>query len=683
MLGHLPIEILGLVLNGGPSVDLRTMRPPDPWEKRPGPYLDMRWRFAARAVCSLWRTIVEHPTPSETRTIGWRKAARQTRDGHDAESRCPKWTTGRIVCASVVAEWLKWTVSAWSPRTADQIYEWCRYMVAGTNLSRKQLIVALVASAVPGAIQHAIHVEWRRVKFTTDDQSVMAGHMYGEYNHWDDDVRGDTIGLCEVLTDIIARCAHTLAPFCVLSQHDDSIGPHCLLSEACSHGNGALVRLLLDSEPKLFIQKDHWANAAGASDPSVFVHLLDLRRQKHPRVAPLGSALTGDSQSTARIGSWFAAALNKGRWQVLSACDRYGVEFDDSVALSHAASFRRMRLMAWLWERSRRRNRQREMDLFAAAIKAIAVPARHVRCPSSAIEWLCDVAEFRPHPSAPGRTIDALVKASERTCAQSLMCILTRWPHLVCGGLDVQTLERVFVICAHGSLENVHAFLAILDRYGSEYGLAPGPGGFDGWAVLTRPLHLNHGIAFYACESTSAGIALRHVLAFMRTARRSAQGHCPLRSDVGRLRGDRYNPYATVCPCSTHPQWSHEATQFGGTNPPPAVPSIYGIDHDETLHRAPAKSAGKRTPKRIDERACSPTEPVKQLTYLMGKWCAPRPVSLDLLFPGWTRPTPGKILRLEEWVPEDDRAIEIANWLECVGLLHSDPLSTLTSLTKT
>jgi len=666
MLGRLPIEIIRLILNGGPSVDLRTMRPPHAWEKRPGAHLDMRWRFAARAVCHLWRAIIEHPTQSEARTIGWRKAVHATNNETRA-NKCPKWTTGRMVCASVIADWLKWTVSAWTPRTADQIYEWCRHMVP--NVSRKQVIVALVASMVPGAIQHAIHTEWERVMFTAGD----TWRMYGEYTHWNDDARGDLEGICEVLATVIGERAQTLTPFRLLAQRcGDHISVSCLLGEACRRGNGTLVRLLLSEDRNLPVNNSHWVSAARAPNPSALDCLLCMYRNSPRTMASLAAAITAiDPRSATYCDTWFGGALAEGRWETLATCDRHGIAFDDSAAIACAASWRRVRLMAWLWDRAERRGRRCDIDLFEAAVQATGVAPRHVRRPHKSIEWLCSVAQYVPHASAPERTIGALVGALESICAQSLVHGLSRWPRLMCTGLDAQALERAFRACARESLEMAHAFLTVLDCYGGKHGLVPGPDGFDGWALLTKP----HPMPYHGLYGGGArdALGLGRMLAFMRTARRAAKGHRPLRKDVRKLVCDRDDVYDVVCPCSTHPMWSHNEQPY--CEPSPAA-SVYENAGDG---RAPflcvsARKAGRRVHKRIEACACPPTDAVKQLTYLMGKWCAPYPVRVDLVFPGWVRNPHKEDSGDAVWFSyrEDDRILEIVVWLERVGLLHSD-----------
>jgi len=669
MLGRLPMEILRLILNGGPSLNLRTHRPRD---RGFGAHLDRRWRFAARATCHLWRTIIEHPTQSEACIIGWRKI-----DFNHRATKCPKWSTGRIVCASIIADWIRWTVSAWDPYTADQIFEWCRYMAP--DVSRKHVIVALVASMVPGAIEHAIRVEWERVLFTVNDELVTEGRRCGLHDYWDDDVRGDSEGLCKVLIGVIGGRARTLTSFRLIRQRygdcDDDyyVSASYLLHQACQAGNGTLVRLLLEDDPLLSVGNSDWEDAAGARDPSAFVHLLYRHRQKRPRVA---DPFTSKACHEVSIRN----AVNRGRWEALAACDRYGIAFDDSKAFARAALVRHVRLMAWLWDRAKRRGRCHEIDVFDAAV--CAMTARNVGRPHKSIEWLCNVAGYVPHASAPGRTINALVGRSDRTCAQSLMYGLSVWPRSVCAGINVQTLERAFVACAGESLEMAHAFLARLDRHASDHGLVAGPDGFDGWALLMRPRDLSEFDSYGPDGST---LELRQVLAFMRIARRAAHGCHPLRRDVAECRENAYGPCPRVCSCSIDPQWSHDPHRCSSTLPF-AVASVYGIDDDDDamVHQSqvPAKKTTKRARKATGARVCPPTEAVKQLTYLVGKWCAPRPVSLSLLFPGWVRPPRQSGYRgtdpngRERWRTPKDRAIEIADWLECVGLLHSDPLST-------
>jgi len=659
MLGQLPMEILRLILNGGPSVDLRTMRPPHPWEKRLGAHLDMRWRFAARAVCHLWRAIIEHPTPSEARTIGWHKAARYTSIG--SEAKCLKWVTGRVVCSSVIADWVKWTARAWSPRTADRIYEWCRYMVS--NVPRKQIIVALTASTVVGAIQHATLVEWERVQFTPDDLFAVL-HGYGGQSWWDDDVRGSIGDIWNVLASVIAKRAYMLTPIHMFTQRC-RVSTNLLLREACRAGNGTLVRLLLGDNPQLSIRDDHWEDAAQAPYPDAFDCLLHLRNQGGSQIGP---------RPTAFPMSWFGGAVAKGRWRTLAVCDRHGIAFDDSAALVRAASYRRVRLMAWLWDRAQRRNRRHTIDLFEVAVQAMEVAHRHVRHSHRAIEWLCDVAHYEPHTSESGRTIGALMGTIRCACARSVMRALSRWPRSMCSGLDMHALERVFIVCARESLERTHAFLALLDRHGGgDRALMPGPDGFDGWALLTKP----HPAIWANPLSVHETLDLDRVLAFMRTARRGANGYRPLRKDVKQLSEDRGRARDKACLCTGCTEWPYGRVTCGS----PAVPSIYGTATTDgvPLQRVSARRARRRVRKRIEARACPPTEAANQLAYLMGRWCAPRPVTLEALFPGWDCTVHGGAV--EEWVLEEqplpavNHRLAVAEWLECVGLLRSETFS--------
>jgi len=663
MLGRLPMEMLRLILNGGPSTRLRMRHPK---EKGSGTYLDRRWRFAARATCHLWRAIIEHPTLSEVNSIGWREFCL-------CPTRCPKLTTGRIVCASAVADWIGWTVSAWSPHTADQIYGWCRYMAP--TVSRKLVIVALVASMVPGAIEHAIRVEWERVLFTVDDELVADGRMCGEHDYWDDDVHGDAWGLYRVLAGVIGERARTLTSCRLFRQCCDNgdvyLNMSYLLYRACQAGNETLVRLLLEDDPLLSVDDYHWEEAAGAPNPGAFIHLLYQHRRKRLRVA---NPLLSKACHKSLLGN----AIDKGRWETLAACDRYGIVFDDSAAFARAALLRHVRLMAWLWERAKRLGRHQEMGLFKAAVNAMTMRGA---CPShKSIKWLCTVAEYVPHVSAPGRTINDLVGALDRICTRSLLYGLSRWPRLICGSIDTLVLERAFVACARESLERAHAFLALLDHRANDHGLAPGPGGFDGWAILTRPRHLSKSGSRDLGGNT---LKMGQVLAFIRIARRAAHGCHPLRRDVAKLREDADETYPRVCSCNTDPQWSHDSHPRE-VDLPFATVSVYGIDDGPMILKTQVstKEAAKRVRKETEARVCPPTESVKQLTYLVGKWCVPHPVRLKALFPGWMRPRRQDGYRdrgsngRRQCQVERDEAIEIANWLECVGLLLSDSPST-------
>lgn len=84
--GALPVELISTILNG--------------CDARGNAFLHPRWRTIARAVCRVWRNVVENPSTPDAARI-----APQLADPRPSLRHL--WSSGRLLCASAVAERLR------------------------------------------------------------------------------------------------------------------------------------------------------------------------------------------------------------------------------------------------------------------------------------------------------------------------------------------------------------------------------------------------------------------------------------------------------------------------------------------------------------------------------------------------------------------------------------------------
>lgn len=283
----LPSEILWFLLNGAlstPRIATRGWVPPGRRD-RVRPFLDPRWRFAARAVCRLWQEVIETPTPSEIARLHRHRSKRHGADGEDGHSwHCPKWTTGRLVCASVVAQWIATDTGPWSHGDADTVWAWC---TAHARASRKHVMAALVASDASWAVDAAMTTGWICASFADDhgDDANVNGDdralhsaldCVDQRGDWWDDQRGDVQGLRDALWDIAARHASYRTLLALAAREPASHRAHALgraLDRACRAGRADTVRALLDNGVRP--ESAAWTHAARAPNPDCFVVLLD------------------------------------------------------------------------------------------------------------------------------------------------------------------------------------------------------------------------------------------------------------------------------------------------------------------------------------------------------------------------------------------------------------------------
>ncbi|AVK76901.1 F-box domain containing protein [Pandoravirus macleodensis] len=127
--GTLPVELVSLILNG--------------CDARDNAFLHPRWRTIARAVCRVWRNVVENPSASDAARI-----TPQLADPHPSLRHL--WSRGRLLCASAIAERLRCEGAL----TPEAVVAWASHQgrtPAGPFLTA----ASLVASARPDAVAYA------------------------------------------------------------------------------------------------------------------------------------------------------------------------------------------------------------------------------------------------------------------------------------------------------------------------------------------------------------------------------------------------------------------------------------------------------------------------------------------------------------------------------------------------
>lgn len=714
LLGGMPPEILHLVLNGRASVSLWHGKSPAPWKRSPGPYLDPRWRFVTRMVCRLWCFIVEHPTAGEARSMGrCRRKWCGSTEADAARVDCPKWPTGRMVCASVVVDWIAWRPDLWNASTFDALYGWCRHCAP---LTRKHLIATLVATLQHDAARHALDVEWKRVVFTRVNVAEEMAHAFNGYHWrhddtwWHNDETGNAFVMRQVLVDVISeRIPSMLSLPGVCDVRLVYALPESWIKAACVGGNGTFLESLLNLPgQKARAHALNWTRAAAAADPSAFAALVRLGKQNHPLVDAL-PAITVETRGAFHDfrNGWMADAIHNGNWSVLDVCDHEGTTFDASVAMACAASWRRLGVMQWLWARAERRRECARLDLRHAVVAAVSVCARRPRRPTKAIEWVCVVAQYRP-PSTEGRDIlEAIIGSNVVSDVPALVHLMGQWPRATLS-LDPSLWERAFCICAWHSLESLRLFLEIFEgHHGHALGIVPTKG-FDGWHALCS-LHSINGYGAWRDPTVDT----EDMLALLRIAHCGVLGTAPLTTDVNRFRLDRRGANRRRCACLSSPVWSHDGpresldapplplAETDGANdtdsgnrdhvgghdsiaPPTAdPPSMVDGEKEDGTEGHPVRPTVDGSSIAISTAAVSEGAPptVVRTARLLGRWCVPRPVRLDALLPGWKRPTNrGFVSRNDPIHPlfavrraRDQIRMRLVDWLETHDLILHDP----------
>ncbi|AGO82723.2 hypothetical protein pdul_cds_600 [Pandoravirus dulcis] len=607
-INDLPAELLRMVLNGAASSEprpaWRSARP------RPGrPFLDPRWRFAARAVCRLWAEIVTQPSASEAAAMGAHPHKRPTVVHREAPAGCPKWPTGRVVCASAVADLI--AGGRWAPGDTDSIFRWCTDMAAAT---RKQVLAAMVASGERWAVRRALDAE---CTFSDSGGDLHISRQAGEYDAWDDDTRGDARGLLDVLWDVAIQraCTATVADIDVL----------CIkatLTAACRHGRADLIDDRAVTRWPFGVEC--WTAAAEAADPRCFARLLDLVATGHLNPMP---PATLDAPR-----GWLHAAVLKGRWRLLALLDARGIAFDAAAAFALATGRGRLSLAQWLWARAQKEptSRRAPLDARGAIANALGSASAAPHTTVAMVAWLCETC-------LDGGSYDDLAQCvdgagdSVHTPLWPAVALYAgrRWPRAFLNARGPGGVESMFRLCvSNRSLRDLASLLAVLDA---------GGGRGDLW---DRPCDLWDALATL-CARDGGHFAYAPMLAVMRLAHAVSLGVPPRAANVALLDGAYNREMAVPCSCVGDPQWRH---RNGST-------------------------ASKRRRVDDDPGSCENARLVASLAPL-ARWCRPRPVLLARVFPGWTPPTPEQMKDPTSSETNLDRLKSVVvAWLTQEGLL--------------
>ncbi|WBR14538.1 hypothetical protein pkur_cds_363 [Pandoravirus kuranda] len=477
--GRMPIEILAFILNG------HTRAPPSPhdahvtWDQRFDrctrdscagaakrlcaatassadgrlcrPLLDPRWRFAARATCRLWRDIVQQPSLSDAAVLSAHDPLSRRGPPHDQTLRAA-WLSGRIVCASAAADFIRAHRDTWA-HTPDAAVAWC---IDETNAMRKQAVVALVASGVAWAVDHVIDSQWPRLMFC----SVLAHSLRGCGDKLFQSMSYHTVykehATCEVdYRDGSDHPAALAAALVAVSLRHGSHAHFCALCEAIGHtprpvtsalhaikGNQPdVLTTLLRNHHAVASESRLWCAAAASADPACFACLLEL--SPTPPCAPPGTE--------SRLAEWLADAVCMDRHSVIRLCDAKGIAFDRTEAFALAARHGSTRAMALL------------APTLGVPIDHDTVHASAVRAMGKGrkpfdddtvcgIAWLADVLGYAPRCGT-----DDMRQLVDRACATGnascrLVYVAERW-HLAFAALPCEVIRAAFI---QSSIEVIH-----------------------------------------------------------------------------------------------------------------------------------------------------------------------------------------------------------------------------------
>lgn len=634
----LPTEILWFLLNGVPSAPRAAARiwvPPGRYD-RARPFLDPRWRFAARAVCRLWREVIETPTASEMTGIHRHhsKTYQGVEDEYNHSDHCPKWTTGRLVCASVVAWWIATNTGPWPHGDAEAVWAWC---ATHARASRKHVAAALIASDTPWAVDAALTTTWMRASVdgdgdcaNDDDGTLHSAFGCNERERdWWDDRRGDGQALREILWDVAARHASYRTLLALAAREPASHRAHALdraLDRACRAGRADIVRALLDGgahpEPVT------WTRAARSPDPDCFVALLD--HAPNGLLAAPSASLGDDFQSV--DGDWLYDAIAAGRWRILDVCKARDIRFDPVAAFLAAARARRTKVLAWLWTHTTAK--PPEVDLVVVAIHAVSAHNRARARGADSLAWLCDVAGYVPSKF----DLAALItRACANRCVECALYLAKQWPREVLS-LDAATLGLFFRACVCGGISALGRFLEVVDQHGASLG-----------ADAARHIDLWGALATARMDTGRRWTHMPYVVACMRVAHDIAHRR-PLRAaDIAQI-DNLCLSTSTPLPCACmHTKLTEAAAEVA----PQRSLATAGNAHD-------------------DATPCTDTAVLAALAPL-ATWCRPRPVSPDDLVPGWRRAPAAPAGALGR-ITYDGLCRRAIDWLASVGLLVPPPL---------
>ncbi|AGO83046.1 hypothetical protein pdul_cds_835 [Pandoravirus dulcis] len=631
---QLPLELLCMILNGaapkpdGAGTHLWRARP-----RRLRPFLEPRWRFAARGVCRLWRKVIEHPSPTEAAAMGdYPHSDRMIVIGGSERVGCPKWPTGRVVCASAVADWIARRPDAWPRSHLDDIHQWC-----SADATRDQILVAWIASDVPEAVAHALDIICppRSVLCVGTDaaEPVRESCPYVDDQFWAHaHCNGECVLAQDIARAVLARCSVATTSV-VLSRNLHGWPRH--LVHLIGHYGRADVAAHLDIDAP---QRRDWMAAAGAKDPAYFAHLTDALARSTPEHraahAPPTPYCPFQWSTGYACGSVNEHAAARGRWRLFGLCDARGIEFDARVAFGIAARCHRARLMDWLWRRDAAGPRLLPPLLHRAALLAAKDHPYKDREPHPAdtIRWLCEVAGYRPDNC---QQLAALFDDPLQRTVASLLYLVERWPRMAMDS-DAALLRRLFCRCVADGGVAVSRFVRVLD---SQCPRADTPDA-RGWREIDpASLDLWGALSVMCTRCSSLAVASERaevMLSMMKVCRAVASGRSPCAVDV---RGPQ-----RACACTTQADWSH-ARQA----PPGGHADAVQVCADAP-ERDPAVRAGLA---------------------LLARWCAPRPTRTTDLF----GPTCGHYDGWEQ-IPPNTAAGRLAGartrvlaWLASEGLL--------------
>ncbi|AJF97779.1 hypothetical protein TW95_gp1045 [Pandoravirus inopinatum] len=615
-INDLPPELLRMVLNGWAPPASRPAWCSGP-PRRGRPFLDPRWRFAARAVCRLWAEVITHPSASEAAAMGAHPHKRSTTIHQQAPVGCPKWSTGRVVCASAVADMI--LDGRWSPADADSIYGWCVEVASAT---RKQVLAAMVASGERWTVRYALDA---RCTFGNGDGDLDMNRQAGEYDEWDDDTRGDARGLLGVLWDVAIQrgCISTVADIDAWYGH--TVRSRDIISTACRHGRVDLIddRTVARWPP----DSECWTAAAEAADPCCFTRLLDLAACGH--LDPMPPA-TLDAR-----GGWLRAAVVKGRWRLLALLDAHGVAFDANAVFALAATAGRMRLAQWLWARAQKELTLGRVPLDARGAMANALGNTHTR-PHTTIDmvvWLCETCLGGGSYDDVARSL-TVAPVNHQVLLEVLLYAGRRWPMPFLAAYGPDGIEGAFGFCVFNrSLHGLVRLLGVLDACGDR-------------TVWTRPCDL-WGTLVTLCAKDHGHFAYAPTLAVMRLAHATSLGLPPRAADVALLDAAYNREVAAPCSCVGDPLWQHS-------------------------DKPHASAASKRRRVDSDTGPCEDARIVASLAPL-ARWCRPRPVSLACVFPRWTPPPEQTRDPMSSEINFiDSLKVDVIRWLEQENLLLAD-----------
>ncbi|AGO85302.2 hypothetical protein psal_cds_1086 [Pandoravirus salinus] len=628
----LPSEILCLVLNGAPLTRwTATHNWALPGERDPPPpFLDPCWRFAARAVCRLWREVIETPTASEMVGLYGRRHAEHY--GDDAENghsdRCPKWITGRLVCASVIAQWIATDTGPWrSWSDADAVWSWCN---AHARASRKHVMAALVASDAPWAVEAAMTTGWRLTFSVGDHRGASSGggapldtlyRSEGVSNCWDDHQHDDVRGLKEALLDVAARRAsyRTIATLVErLFAPDRTYALDRALGWACRVGRPETVRALLDGGA--CAGPTTWTHAACASDPTCFEALLDH--------APDGLLPTTNAEDDFQSldSDWLHAAIAAGRWRILDVCKARGARFDPTSAFLAAARARQPSVLAWL--RVHASMAPPAIDLAVAALHAVGPHTGDRARSADALAWLCEAAAYVPSQIDLSTLI---ARACANRCVECALYLADRWPHETLA-LDANTLHSFFRACVCGGIAALGRFLAVVDRHERSLG-ANAVDRIDLWGALVTA----------HADVSRRWTHMPYMLACMRAAHDVAQQRPVRAADIAQI-DNLCLSASTPLPCAC-------------VHPKETAAGAWSQGH-----------SSKNIRERDDVGPCTDAGAIAALAPL-ATWCRPRPVSPNDIAVGWRRDP----ARTVDGIVHNRLCGHTLDWLASVGLLVPPP----------